>query len=96
MQVFEFHPYGFLGSQSGEAYNEQYRMNCNHAAGTNVAMGGGVPPNLQHSMAAQMGYGDVSAAAGVKQGGLGVQTGLAGLDRILNRDNSALVKKFKK
>ena len=63
---------------------------------TNVAMGGGVPPNLQHSMAAQMGYGDVSAAAGVKQGGLGVQTGLAGLDRILNRDNSALVKKFKK
>lgn len=63
---------------------------------TNVAMGGGVPPNLQHSMAAQMGYGDISAAAGVKQGGLGVQTGLAGLDRILNRDNSALVKKFKR
>jgi len=27
---------------------------------------------------------------------LGVQTGLAGLDRILNRDNSALVKKFKR
>ena len=29
-------------------------------------------------------------------GGLGVKTGLAGLDRILNRDNSELVKKFKK
>jgi hypothetical protein len=27
---------------------------------------------------------------------LGVTTGLPGLDRILNRDNSALVKKFKK
>lgn len=28
--------------------------------------------------------------------GLGVKTGLAGLDRILNRDNSELVKKFKR
>jgi len=63
---------------------------------TNVAMGGGVPPNLQHSMAAQMGYGDIPNVSGPNRGGLGVNTGLAGLDRILNRDNSALVKKFKR
>ena len=62
---------------------------------TDVAMGGGVPPNLQHSMAAKMGYGDVPTQ-GSRKSGLGVQTGLAGLDRILNRDNSALVKKFKR
>ena len=51
---------------------------------------------MRTSMAAQMGYGDMPGVGGSKQGGLGVQTGLAGLDRILNRDNSALVKKFKK
>lgn len=31
-----------------------------------------------------------------KQKGMGVSTGLPGLDKILNRDNSELVKKFKK
>lgn len=51
---------------------------------------------MRASMAAQMGYGDMPGVGGAKQGGLGVQTGLAGLDRILNRDNSALVKKFRK
>ena len=51
---------------------------------------------MKASMAAQMGYGDMPSVGGTKQGGLGVQTGLAGLDRILNRDNSALVKKFKR
>ena len=51
---------------------------------------------MRASMAAQMGYGDMPGVGGTKQGGLGVQTGLAGLDRILNRDNSALVKKFKR
>ena len=60
----------------------------------NVAMEGGVPPNLQQSMAAQMGYGDIGSTPQKK--GLGVTTGLAGLDRILNRDNSALVKAFDK
>jgi len=50
---------------------------------------------VRASMAAQMGYGDMPGVGGKKQG-LGVTTGLAGLDRILNRDNSALVKKFKK
>jgi hypothetical protein len=49
---------------------------------------------VRASMAAQMGYADVNTRTQNKSG-LGVQTGLPGLDRILNRDNSALVKKFK-
>ena len=50
---------------------------------------------MRASMAAQMGYGDMKSS-GVRKTGLGVQTGLPGLDRILNRDNSELVKKFKR
>ena len=46
------------------------------------------------NIAAKMGYGDMSS--GPSKAGLGVTTGLAGLDRILNRDNSALVKAFDK
>ena len=49
---------------------------------------------MRQQMAAQLGY-DINTG-GVKKTGLGVQTGLAGLDRILNRDNSELVKKFKR
>jgi len=59
--------------------------------GAQTGLGG-----MRASMAAQMGYGDMPGAGGAKKSGLGVQTGLAGLDRILNRDNSALVKKFKR
>ena len=59
--------------------------------GAQTGLGG-----MRASMAAQMGYGDMPGVGGAKKGGLGVQTGLAGLDRILNRDNSALVKKFKR
>lgn len=51
---------------------------------------------MRASMAAQMGYGNMNPNGGVKKTGLGVKTGLPGLDRILNRDNSELVKKFKK
>ena len=57
------------------------------------AMGG--IESMRQQMAAKMGYGDMSGG-GASRGGLGVQTGLAGLDRILNRDNSELVKRFKK
>ena len=46
------------------------------------------------NIAQQMGYGDMQPS-GQKQG-LGVQTGLAGLDRVLNRDNSALIKAWDK
>jgi hypothetical protein len=41
-----------------------------------------------------MGYGDMKPTA-VKSG-LGVSTGLAGLDRVLNRDNSQLIKAWDK
>jgi hypothetical protein len=51
--------------------------------------------SMRAQMAAKMGYGDLQPQNS-KKGGLGVTTGLAGLDRILNRDNSELVKKFKR
>ena len=52
---------------------------------------------MRQTMAQQMGYGDMmNAGGGSKTGGLGVQTGLPGLDKILNRDNSELVKRFKR
>jgi hypothetical protein len=50
---------------------------------------------MRSQMASKMGYGDMGGS-GIKKSGLGVTTGLAGLDRILNRDNSELVKRFKK
>jgi len=49
---------------------------------------------MRAQMAQKMGYGDLKK--GPSKTGLGVQTGLPGLDRILNRDNSELVKKFKR
>jgi len=49
---------------------------------------------MRAQMAQKMGYGDIKQQP--SKTGLGVQTGLPGLDRILNRDNSALVKKFKR
>lgn len=51
---------------------------------------------MRSQMEAQMGYADMPGVGGSKKTGLGVQTGLPGLDRILNRDNSELVKKFKR
>ena len=64
---------------------------------TTMSFGGGAMggvESMRAQMAAKMGYGDMSG--GSSKGGLGVTTGLAGLDRILNRDNSELVKRFKK
>jgi len=49
---------------------------------------------MRAQMADKMGYGEVRQQA--NKTGLGVKTGLPGLDRILNRDNSELVKKFKR
>jgi len=48
----------------------------------------------QQSIVDKMGYGDMQPAG--KKQGLGVTTGLAGLDRILNRDNSELIKAWDK
>ena len=60
---------------------------------TNQSAPGGVGA-MRAQMASQMGYGDVKQRP--NKTGLGVKTGLPGLDRILNRDNSELVKKFRK
>ena len=59
------------------------------------SLGAGGTDALRAQMAHKMGYGDVTSQGGRKQG-LGVSTGLAALDRVLNRDNSELVKKFKR
>lgn len=47
------------------------------------------------AMAEKMGYGEF-AGGGPQKTGLGVQTGVAELDKALNRDYSELVKRFKK
>ena len=60
---------------------------------TSQGAGAGVG-GMRAQMAHKMGYGDVSR--GPSKQGLGVKTGLPGLDKILNRDNSELVKKFKR
>ena len=60
---------------------------------TSQGAGAGVG-GLRTQMAHKMGYGDVATKP--NKTGLGVRTGLPGLDKILNRDNSALVKKFKR
>lgn len=49
---------------------------------------------MRAQMAQKMGYGDIKQQP--SKTGLGVKTGLAGLDKILNRDNSELVKRFKR
>ena len=59
---------------------------------TSQGAGAGVG-GLKTQMAHKMGYGDVATKP--NKTGLGVRTGLPGLDKILNRDNSTLVKKFK-
>ena len=59
---------------------------------TSQGAGAGVS-GLKTQMAHKMGYGDVATKP--NKTGLGVKTGLPGLDKILNRDNSELVKKFK-
>ena len=59
---------------------------------TSQGAGAGIG-GMRTQMAAKMGYGDVATRP--NKTGLGVKTGLPGLDKILNRDNSELVKKFK-
>ena len=60
---------------------------------TSQGAGAGID-GMKAQMAQKMGYGEVRQQP--NKTGLGVQTGLPGLDRILNRDNSELVKKFKR
>ena len=58
-------------------------------------LGAGGVEAMRAQMAQKMGYGNMNQSGNQKKG-LGVQTGLPGLDRILNRDNSELVRKFKR
>ena len=59
-----------------------------------TSLGAGGTDALRAQMAHKMGYQQMASTQ--SKTGLGVQTGLPGLDRILNRDNSELVKKFKR
>ena len=59
-----------------------------------TSLGAGGTDALRAQMAHKMGYQTTGTQS--NKTGLGVQTGLPGLDRILNRDNSELVKKFKR
>ena len=60
-----------------ESYDQTVTFNSQGAQG-GVDM-------MRAQMAQQMGYGNMNPSGGVKKTGLGVQTGLPGLDRILNR-----------
>lgn len=60
--------------------------------GSQTAQGG--LESMRAQMASKMGYGNMGGE--VRKTGLGVKTGLPGLDKILNRDNSELVRKFKR
>jgi len=75
-------------TKAGLSNNEGYRT---MAFGTND-MGSIVG---RTAMAEKMGYGEF-AGGGPHKTGLGVQTGVAELDKALNRDYSELVKRFKK
>ena len=59
-----------------------------------TSLGAGGTDALRAQMAHKMGYQQMASTP--SKTGLGVQTRLPGLDRILNRDNSELVKKFKR
>ena len=59
-----------------------------------TSLGAGGTDALRAQMAHKMGYQQMVSTPSKR--GLGVSTGLPGLDRILNRDNSELVKKFKR
>lgn len=76
-----------LQEASGNGYEEWPTMN------TNINPQQSTPAVQQMRQQMQQEFG---GQVGRQKNGLGVQTGLAGLDRILNRDNSELVKRFKK
>jgi len=80
-----------INEASGDGYEEYPTMNHNLKPTPGSTP---VPPDVKAQMAAKMGYGDMST--GPSKQGLGVTTGLPALDRVLNRDNSELVKRFKR
>ena len=70
---------------SGQEYEEWPTMNTNINPSAQMS----ATQQMRQQMQQEFGGG------GAQKNGLGVQTGLPGLDRILNRDNSELVKRFK-
>lgn len=75
-----------LQESSGQEYEEWPTMN------TNINPQQSTPDVQQMRQQMQQEFG----GSGGQRNGLGVQTGLPGLDKILNRDNSELVKRFKR
>lgn len=79
--------------KESSALGEDYRnMDKTLSLDSNGAQGG--MDVIRAQMAAKMGYGDIKQ--GPSPGGLGVQTGVPVMDKVLNRDYSELVKRFKK
>ena len=80
--VLDRQPPAYAGAPTEVSSNTmQFDSNSTHTLGA-------------QSIADKMGYGDMQPAG--KKQGLGVSTGLAGLDRVLNRDNSELIKAMDK
>lgn len=83
-------PFG-AANQINEGYDS---MNKTISMDSNLAAGG--LDALRSQMAAKMGYGDMAMGSGASPGGLGVNTEFDHINKALNRDYSALVKRFKK
>lgn len=82
-----------LDYNPNEPLNEDFRdMDKTVSLDSNGAQGG--LDAVRANMAAKMGYGDMPGVGASPQG-LGVQTGVPVMDKVLNRDYSELVKKFK-
>ena len=77
-----------------DSFQQPINESMDKTVSFNQSSAGGGLESMRAQMASQMGYGDIKK--GPSKTGLGVKTGLPGLDRILNRDNSELVKKFKR
>lgn len=92
MDKFTQQPENGQPEQLDENFNE---MDKTLSFDSNGAAGG--IDVMREKMKAKMGYADMPSGNGSsgKPSGLGVKTGVPGLDRVLNRDNSELVKKFK-
>jgi hypothetical protein len=82
------------GAAEPSALNEHHSdMDKTISLDSNGAQGG--IDVVRAQMAAKMGYGNMAPTVAGEKPGMGVETGLPALDRILNRDNSKLVQQFR-
>lgn len=90
----------YTGAPSEDTYAEWPTMNNplqSAVPTTPQAQPQQVPAFDRTEIAAKMGYGDMApAGGGVSPTGLGIKTGLPGLDRVLNRDNRELIRAMEK